>query len=608
MKEPYIEGLAAHDDPESCTGPRKSAGEALTGARTGAVLSREIRHTGAPTPLSEAEGHMGQQRQRELPLSPARSETRRTCGHFLRENRESPASPVADGASGRAGKAQSRTPAMDGVGQSDRLVVPAKSTNKASTSATESTEGRSLAKGNTSGQNAPRTQSRTSAPNALDRVRQVAIRNKRMQFTALLHHVDVRRLREAFFALKKDAAPGVDGVTWEQYAQQLDDNLQDLHARVHQGAYRARPSRRRYIPKPDGRQRPLGIASLEDKIVQRAVVEVLNAIYETDFLGFSYGFRPGRRQHDALDALAVGIFRKSVNWVLDADIRGYFDAIDHGWLVRFIKHRVGDTRIVRLIQKWLAAGVMENGEWTSSEVGSPQGATASPLLANVYLHYVFDLWAHRWRTKVARGDVVIVRYADDILVGFQYRDDAERFQRELSARFAQYRLELHPTKTRLIAFGKFALSRRRERGLGGKPETFNFLGLTHICGRSRQGKFLLVRHTERRRMTAKLHELAREMQKRRHQPIPEQGRWLSAVIRGHVAYYAVPTNAPAIEAFRTQVARHWCRALRRRSQRRRLPWARMKRFVARWLPRTHIAHPWPAQRFDAHNRGKSPVR
>ena len=287
--------------------------------------------------------------------------------------------------------------------------------------------------------------------------------------------------------------------------------------------------------------------------------------------------------------------------MLDADIRGYFDAIDHGWMVSFI-------RVVRLIQKWLAAGVMENGTWTVSEVGSPQGATVSPLLANVYLHYGLDLWAPQRRTKIARGDVVIVRYADDFLVGFQHRDDAERFHRELSERLAKFHLELNPTKTRLIAFGKFALSRRRERGQGGKPETFNFLGLTHICGRSRGGKFLLRRHTERKRMTAKLHELAREMQRRRHQPIPEQGRWLNAVVRGHVAYYAVPTNAHAVEAFRTQVARHWHRALLRRSQRRRLPWVRMQRLVTRWLPRTPISHPWPEQRFDARTRGKSPVR
>jgi len=575
----------------------------------GTVLSRETRHFGVPTPLSEAEGHTTAGRCSEPQVDPARSETRRTCGNFLRENRESPVSPAADSAAGRAGKANGRTPAMDEAGQSDRPTVPTKPMNKASKRAAESVEGRGLAKGNTDGQNAPRTQSRTRAPNALARVRQVAARNKRTRFTALLHHVDVDRLRTAFHGLKKDAAPGVDGVTWAQYADQLEDNLRELHARLCRGAYRARPSRRVYIPKTDGRQRPLGIASLEDKVVQRAVVEVLNAIYEEDFLGFSYGFRPGRNQHDALDALAVGILRKKVNWVLDADIRNFYDAIDHGWLVKFIEHRVGDQRMMRLIKKWLAAGVMENGEWAASEVGAPQGATASPLLANVYLHYVLDLWTQQWRSKAARGDVIIVRFADDVLVGFQYRDDAERFQKELSERLAKFHLELHPDKTRLIAFGRFALpQQRRAGGVGSKPETFNFLGLTHICGRSRAGRFLLRRQTERKRMTAKLHKVATDMQRRRHQPIAEQGRWLNAVVRGHTAYYGVPTNGHLIAAFRTQVARQWHRALRRRSQRRRLPWARMRRYVARWLPRTPISHPWPEQRFDARTRGKSPVR
>lgn len=429
-----------------------------------------------------------------------------------------------------------------------------------------------------------------------------------MRFTALLHHVDVDRLRTAFHALKRDAAPGVDGMTWEQYAEHLEENLRELHGRLHRGAYRAKPSRRAYIPKADGRQRPLGIAALEDKVVQRAVVEVLNAIYEMDFLGFSYGFRPGRSQHDALDALAVGIFRGKVNWVLDADIRGFFDAIDHGWLVKFLEHRIGDQRVVRLVQKWLAAGVLEDGTWARSEVGSPQGATVSPLLANLYLHHVLDLWVQRWRSKEARGDLVIVRYADDFIVGFQHRSDAERFRAELSQRLAKFGLELHSEKTRLIAFGKFAHSNRRERGLDGKPETFNFLGLTHICGRSRAGKFLLLRHTERRRMTAKLHEVTDQLLRRRHRPIPEQGAWLGAVVRGHTAYYGAPTNGHALCAFRTQVARRWCRALRRRSQRHRLNWTRMNRLVQRWLPPARIKHPWPDQRFDVKTRGRSPVR
>jgi group II intron reverse transcriptase/maturase len=429
-----------------------------------------------------------------------------------------------------------------------------------------------------------------------------------MRFTALLHHVSVDRLRTAYRALKKDAAPGVDGVTWTQYGGRLEENLRDLHARLHRGAYRARPSRRAYIPKADGRRRPLGIAALEDKVVQRAVVEVLNAIYETDFLGFSYGFRPGRNQHDALDALTVGILRRKVNWVLDADIRGFFDAIDHGWLVKMVEHRVGDRRILRLIRKWLSAGVMEDGKWTRSEVGSPQGATVSPLLANLYLHYALDLWAERWRAQKARGDVVIVRYCDDFIVGFQHRDEAERFLAELRERLAEFALELHPEKTRLIAFGRYALDRRRERGLTGAPETFNFLGLTHICGRSRSGKFLLHRHTERKRMVAKLHEVSTGLRRRRHQPIAEQGVWLGAVVRGHCAYYGVPTNSDAIAAFRTQATRLWKRSLQRRGQRPRLNWGRMRRYSARWLPPAHIVHPWPEQRFARRTRGKSPVR
>jgi retron-type reverse transcriptase len=371
-------------------------------------LSREIRHSGAPTPLSEAEGHTDRERHGKLTAGPARSQTRGTHGSSLRENRESPVSPVANGAAGRVGKAKRHTPTMYDTGQSDRPVVPAKPMNRAGQRAAESVEGRGLTKGNTDGSQARRTQSRRHAPQALDRVRQAAARDKRTQFTALLHHVTVERLRTAYYALKKDAAPGVDAVTWEHYGERLDERLRDLHARVHQGAYRPKPSRRVYIPKADGRQRPLGIASLEDKVVQRAVVEVLNAIYEADFHGFSYGFRPQRSQHDALDALAVGLLRKRVNWVLDADIRGYFDAIDHEWLVKFVEHRIGDRRVVRLIQQWLAAGVMENGKWAASATGSPQGATASPLLANVYLHYVLDLWVQRWRTSQARGDVVII--------------------------------------------------------------------------------------------------------------------------------------------------------------------------------------------------------
>jgi len=396
-------------------------------------------------------------------------------------------------------------------------------------------------------------------------------------------------------------------VTWLDYGQDLEANLGDLHARVHRGGYRARPSRRVYIPKPDGRQRPLGIAALEDKILQRAVVEVLGAAYEQDFLGFSYGFRPGRSPHHALDALAVGIGRKRVNWVLDADFREFFTRLDHQWLVRFLEHRIADRRVLRLIEKWLAAGVIEEGSWTACEEGVPQGASVSPLLANVYLHYVFDLWAHQWRSRHARGDVVIVRFADDAVVGFEHEDDAQRFWADLRDRLAEFGLELNAEKTHLIEFGRFAAERRRARGLG-KPDTFQFLGFTHICAKTRKGRFKLKRITASKRMRAKLREVKISLNKRRHLPIPEQGRWLASVLRGHCNYYAVPDNSEAIRAFRYWIVRHWLRALRRRSHRTRMTWKRMYRHADRWLPPTRILHPWPDARFDARTQGRSPVR
>jgi group II intron reverse transcriptase/maturase len=423
----------------------------------------------------------------------------------------------------------------------------------------------------------------------------------------LLHHVDRARLRAAYWAISPKAAPGVDGMTWEAYGQNLGANLQDLHARLHTGRYRARPSRRAYIPKADGRQRPLGIAALEDKIVQRAVVEVLNAIYEVDFLGFSYGFRPGRGPHHALDALAVGIERKNVNWVLDADIREFFTSLDHRWLMRFLEHRIADQRVLRLIGKWLSAGVIENGEWSQTVDGAPQGASASPLLANVYLHYVFDLWVAWWRRRHAHGDVIIVRFADDFVAGFEYEDDARQFLTDLRERFAKFGLELHPDKTRLLEFGRHAAWRRAARGVG-KPETFDFLGFTHLCGKTKTGRFWLRRITISKRMRAKLREVNDQLKRRRHQPIPLQGQWLAAVVRGHLAYYAVPGNTDAVAAFRTQATRHWYKALRRRSQRTRLNWERMNRIATRWLPPARVKHPFPNVRFDARTQGRSPVR
>ena len=515
---------------------------------------------------------------------------------------------VADGAAGRPGKANRRTPGMHVDGKSDGSVIPTKQPNKTDGLVAEAVEGRDPIKGNTGEQNASRTQSRTDAHSALERVRKAAKTDKKRRFTALLHHVSVDRLREAYLTSKKHAASGTDGVTWQHYGERLEENLQALHARVHRGAYRAKPSRRVYIPKSDGRQRPLGIAALEDKILQRAVVSVMNAVYESDFLGFSYGFRPGRGAHDALDALAAGIIRKKVNWVLDADIRGFFDTIDHGWLIKFIEHRIADRRVLRLIQKWLRAGVMEQGKRTPTEVGSPQGATASPLQANICLHYALDLWVQQWRQRHGHGDIVIVRYADDFVLGFQHDFDAARFLKDLRERLARFKLELHPEKTRLLGFGRFASSRREERGQSGAPQTFNFLGLTHCCGRSRSGKFLLLRHTMKARLTAKVQEITLEMRRRRHQSIVSQGEWLGAVLRGHYAYYGVPTNIEALDVFRHEITQRWRRSLLRRSQRRRLNWARMARLADRWLPVARIVHPWPEARFAVRTRDKSPVR
>jgi group II intron reverse transcriptase/maturase len=458
-------------------------------------------------------------------------------------------------------------------------------------------EGRGLAKGNLRQQNAPRTPSRNSALSALERVRQAAKRDRKLRFTALLHHVyHPETLRAAYFSLKKEAAPGVDGETWRHYGEALEEHLQDLSERLKRGAYRAKPVRRVYISKEDGRQRPLGVPALEDKIVQRATVEVLNAIYETDFLGFSYGFRPGRSQHNALDALYTGLLTKKVNWVLDVDIRGFFDTLDHGWLVQFVEHRIADPRVVRLIQKWLTAGVLEEGKRTRAEAGTPQGGSASPLLANLYLHYVCDLWVHAWRQKQARGDVIVVRFADDIVLGFQVKSDAERFWAELTERFRKFHLDLHPEKTRLLEFGAVAADDRKRRGLG-KPETFNFLGFTHICKKKRSnGRFTVLRQTIRKRLQAKLSEVKAELRRRLHDPIPTVGTWLRAVVGGHIRYYGVPMNVPALHRFRFQVGWLWHRALSRRSQNGRVLWDRMRRLIDRWLPPVRVCHPYPLRR------------
>src|ERR1700675_4126758 len=486
---------------------------------------------------------------------------------------------------------------MNGPGKSDRPTVPGKSPNNAGQPATEGMEGRGLAKGNLPQQNVSRTPSREDALSALERVRQAAKQDKETRFTALLHHIyNLETLRMAYFSLKKEAAPGVDGETWRHYGETLEDNLQNLSHRLKRGAYRAKPVRRVYIDKNDGRKRPLGVPALEDKIVQRATVEVLNAIYETDFLDFSYGFRTGRSQHNALDALYTGLLTKKVNWVLDLDIRGFFDAISHEWRGNFVEHRIADRRVVRLIQKWLNAGVLEDGKRTRTEEGTPQGGSASPLLANVYLHYVFDLWVQAWRQKRAHGDVIVVRFADDIVVGFNSKADADQFRVELTERMRKFHLELHPEKTRLLEFGPHAIDQRQWRGKG-KPETFNFLGFTHICVKKRSnGRFTVLRQTIRKRLQTKLNEVKAELQRRMHEPIPEQGKWLRAVVGGHFRYYGVPSNTPALRLFWFQVGRLWHRTLSKRSQNGRVLWDRMRRLIARWLPLPSVCHPYPRRR------------
>ena len=452
--------------------------------------------------------------------------------------------------------------------KSDRSVVPEKSSNKIAPEAiAEGMEGRGLAKGNPVEQNTSRIQSRQDVSSALERVRQAAIKDRKLKFTSLLHHVyNPETLSAAYWSIKRQAAPGIDGQTWKAYGENLEDNLLDLSARLKRGAYRAKPVRRVYIPKTDGRLRPLCVPVLEDKIVQRAAAQVLNA-----------------------------------------DIRGFFDAIDHGWMARFIEHRIADKRVVHLIQKWLKAGVLEDGERIRSEEGTPQGGSISPLLANVYLHYVFDLWIQQWRKRNATGDMIVVRFADDFIVGFEHGSDAERFFGELVERFRQFALELHPDKTRLIEFGQYA-ARNRKKGGRGKPETFDFLGFTHVCGKTRNGRFTVLRRTMRKRMQAKLRSVKEELRHRMHRPVPEVGQWLRSVVQGHMRYYAVPMNTRSVAAFRFHVVWHWWRSLKRRSQTHRMTWERMKRLVDHWMPAIRVCHPYPLYRLGVITQGRSPVR
>lgn len=500
---------------------------------------------------------------------------------------------------------------MHGNGESHNGVVPAKQPNKSEASPAEVVEERPLTKENTPEPNPYRTPSRESGSNGLQRVREAARQDKKLKFTALLHHVSSDLLRQSYYSLKKQAAPGVDGMTWEEYGQDLEARLADLQGRIHRGAYRAQPSRRVWIPKADGRQRPLGIAALEDKIVQYAVGTVLNQIWEEDFLGFRYGFRPGRSQQDALDALWVGIVRKKVNWILDVDIRSFFDKLQHEWLVQFVEHRIGDKRIVRLIRKWLKAGVMEQGQWSETKEGSPQGSVISPALANLYLHYVLDLWVEQWRKKQARGDVIMVRYADDAVLGFEHREEAERFLEQVRERLQKFGLELHSEKTRLMEFGRYAAERRKKRGEG-KPETFDFLGFTHICGTNHKtGNFAVHRKTIGKRMAAKLKEIRAALRRRMHARVPGTVEWLRQVVRGYFQYHAIPGNRTRLEAFRKDVLRLWFQALRRRSQRSRLSWDRFYERLGVLLPPIQILQPYPDVRFDAKHpliRSKNRVR
>src|ERR1700692_4177550 len=477
-------------------------------------------------------------------------------------------------------------------------IVPMNHSNKDGKLSAESGEGRPLIKENAGQPNACTTQSGKGVSQGLANMRKAARENKEMKFTALLHHLTIDLLRESFYSLKRKAAPGVDGVTWQEYEDGLEDRLTDLHGRVHRGAYRAKPSRRVYIEKADGGQRPLGVAAMEDKLVQHAVATILNQIYEEDFLGFSYGFRPGRSQHDALDALSYAFLKKKVNYVLDADIRGFFDNLDHRWMIKFVEHRVADPRILRLIQKWLKAGVMEEGKWSEVQTGSPQGSVISPLLANIYLHYSFDLWVNAWRKKWAQGEVVVIRFADDTIVGFQYQTDADRFLENLRERLGKFGLELHPDKTRRIAFGRFAEQNRKRRGEG-KPETFDFLGFTHISGKNGIGRFTVRRKTIRKRMRAKLREIKQQLRERMHDPVRQTGQWLKSVVQGHFNYYAVPGNLDSLGDFRESVLGHWWRTLRRRSQKRPISWKRTLALAQRWLPQPRVLHPYPADRFAA---------
>jgi len=563
-----------------------------------------------PTQSDHADGHgiVPNNVDLERPLPPGSKSLARPYTSHAREpgDLEGAGTSSMGGRHGREGK--SRNPQQSFEESDTRIVPTCKKSANTRVTPVESMEGRRVTNGKFASRNAPRAQDRPSAPTELERIGMRAKQKNGERFTNLLSHIKVPLLREAYALLSKNAAPGVDGVTWRNYGENLDARLRDLQDRVHRGNYHPQPARRVFIPKGDGRMRPLGIPALEDKIVQQAARMLLEPIYEREFLGFSYGFRPGRSQHKALDALAVAIMRK-VSWVLDADIRSFYDTIDHEWMRKFIEHKIADRRMVRLLMKWLHAGVMENGELRKVEEGTPQGGGISPLLSNIYLHYALDLWVQQWRKRTARGEVYVVRYADDLVMGFQFEQDARAMSTAMAERLAKFGLELHPEKTRVLRFGRYA---HKDCGRDGqaRPATFDFLGFTHIAGQKRQGGFQLQCRTSRKKRAAKMAMLRVEMRRRQHDPPAMQHQWLCSVIRGHCNYYGVPTNAKALASFRRDVERAWHRQLQRRSQRARWTVERIKRFESRYpLPATRIVHPWPEKRFAiSSTRGGSPVR
>ena len=588
--------MANHSSPESCGVHREVCAEALTGDTGRRAIEPRNNEIGMLTLSIEAEGNMGHGDNRKSCHDPARSETLCMLGSNLHGSWEISTVPTEDSGRGREGA--SRNAAIDTVEKSDTPVVPAKQPNKGGRPSAEVVEGRRLAKENAEQSNQGRTQSRESGLTGLKRVREAAMQGSKMTFTALLHHITLELLVESFYVLKQNAAAGIDGVTWREYEENVFVRVHELHREIHTGAYRAQASRRVYIPKADGKMRPLGIAALEDKIVQQAVVRVLSAIYEEDFLGSSYGFRQGRSQHDALDALCVGIESQGVNWILDADIQAFFDTIDHNWMMAFLEHRIADKRILRLIRNWLKAGVIEDGRRIKAERGTPQGAVISPLLSNIYLHYVQDLWAHWWRKHHAKGRVILIRYADDSVVGFEHKEDALQYLAALRERMAKFGLVLHPDKTRLIEFGRCAGKNRQDRG-DGKPETFDFLGFTHCCSKTLKGGFKLLRITVKKRMRATLKAIRAKLRKKMHYPIPTVGKWLRQVVQGYFNYFAVPGNLYRLDSFRDEICRDWRKMLKRRSQRHQMSQERFQQLENRFIPRCRNSHPYPSERFRA---------